>query len=69
MYPATALRSPSQAGHVGLGTAFVDKDEMRRVQSALEPAPLLAGLQDIGTVLLAGAKRLFLYVRSMDAKA
>lgn len=69
MYPAAALRPPSQAGHVGLGSAFVDKDETRRVQSALEPAPLLTGLQDLGAVLLAGTERLFLYVRFMDARA
>ena len=69
MYPAAALRPPAQTGHVGLGPAFVDEDETRRVQSSLEPAPLPAGLQDIGAVLLAGAERLFLYVRSMDAKA
>ena len=69
MYPAAPLRPPPQAGHVGLGTAFVDEDETRRIQSALEPAPLLAGLQDIGAVLLAGAERLFLYVSSMEANA
>ena len=67
MYPAAALRPPAQTGHVG--PAFVDEDETRRVQSSLEPAPLPAGLQDIGAVLLAGAERLFLYVRSMDARA
>jgi hypothetical protein len=69
MYPAAPLRPPAQAGHVGLGPAFVDEDQPRRVEPALKPPPLLACLQDIGAVLLAGTERLFLYVSSMDANA
>lgn len=69
MYPVAPLCPPAQTGHVGLGPAFVDEDESRRVEPALEPAPLLAGLQDVGAVLLAGTERLFLYVSSMDANA
>lgn len=69
MHAAAPLCPPAQAGHVGLGPAFIDEDKSRRVEPALEPPPLLAGLQDIGAVLLAGAERLFLYVSSMAANA
>ena len=69
MYAAAPQRAPAQPGHVGLGSAFIDEYKPRRVQSTLEPPPLLACLQDIGAVLLAGAERLFLYVSSIEAKA
>lgn len=69
MDPAAPLRPSAQAGHVGLGPAFINENEPRRVEPALEPTPFLARLQDVGAVLLAGAERLFLYVSSMDASA
>jgi hypothetical protein len=60
--PLTLERPAASAGQVGLGTRFIQKDQPGRVKARLPLAPQLARPGDIGTVLLAGAECLFLYV-------
>ena len=62
MNPFATLCAPTQAGHVGLGTAFVDEDEPRQglVEERLAPFdPMLARPPDLGTPMLAGPEGLF----------
>jgi hypothetical protein len=57
---AFALRAASSlARHVGGRPSLVDEDEPFRVEVGLAVEPVLAPLQDIGPVLLAGVRRLF----------
>lgn len=59
---ANAARgAPAQAGHVRLGTTFIEEDEPRRIEAALPPPPLPARPGDVGPVLFTGAECLFLY--------
>ena len=55
-------RTTAQTGEIGLGPRFVQKNQLGRVQARLPFAPEPAGPGDVGTVLLAGAECLFLYV-------
>src|SRR5271154_7543838 len=64
MDPLT-LGSPStEAGHIGLGTRFIQKDQLGGVESRLPFAPEPARPGDVRAVLFAGAECLFLYVNS-----
>lgn len=56
-------RAPAEAGQVGLGARFIQKDQPRRIEARLPPAPEPTRPRDVWTVLLAGAECLFLYVR------
>jgi hypothetical protein len=55
-------RTPAEAGQVGLGPRFIQKDQSGRVKARLLLAPEPTCPGDVWTVLLAGAERLFLYV-------
>jgi len=66
---ALALERPSaEAGEVGFGPRFVQKDQFGRVQTRLLLAPKPPRPGDVGAVLLAGAECLFLYVRPIFPK-
>lgn len=52
--------APPLARHIGRGPGFVDEDEPIRIEIQLTVEPVLAPLQDVGPVLLAGVRRLFL---------
>ncbi len=54
--------APAQAGHLGGGAGLVDEDELRRVELGLELEPGLPPRGYVGARLLAGMRRLFLYV-------
>jgi hypothetical protein len=47
------------AGHLGVQTRFIDKNQMTNVPAGLLPSPKLAGGFDIRAVLLGGARRFF----------
>ena len=65
-----SYESPAaQAGQVGLGTRFVQKDQPGRVKTCLPTPPEPARPGDVRTVLLTGAKCLFLYVSPNFSKA
>ena len=55
---ATAMR----AGHLRRGPGLVDEDEAVRVEINLPVEPVLAPFQDVGAILLAGVRSLFLRV-------
>ena len=59
----------TQAGQVGFGTGFVQKDQPGRVKPGLPAPPEAARPGNIRTVLLTGAECLFLYVRPNFSKA
>jgi hypothetical protein len=62
-----ASRCPAaQTGHVGLGSAFIEKGKPPRLQPALPPLPALPCETDVFAVLLGCAERLFLYVSPMS---
>jgi len=66
---ALAARSAAVgAGHVGLRPGLVDEDQPLRVEVGLALEPGLAPLQDIGAILLAGVRGLFLRVIRWRAK-
>ena len=69
MHALATAGAPTQPGHVGFRPALVDEDESLRIEAPLESAPLLAGLENVRAVLLAGTERLFLYVKPMAASA
>jgi hypothetical protein len=56
------------SGHVGLGPGLVDEDQPRGVEVGLALEPGLAPLQDVGPILLAGMRGLFLRVIRRRAK-
>ena len=56
--PAAAVR----AGHLRRGPGLVDEDETLGVEIDLAVEPVLAPLQDVGAILLAGVRGLFLRV-------
>ena len=55
-------RPPAEAGQVGLGPRFIQKDQLGRVKARLPLAPEAPRPGDVWTVLLAGTECLFLYV-------
>jgi hypothetical protein len=60
--PFASGRAAAQACHVCLGRRLVDEDEPGWVERSLAAFPVLAGLGDIGPVLLGRMESLFLYV-------
>lgn len=60
--PLTARAAAAPPRHVGGGPGFVDEDQPLRIEIELILEPLLAARQDVGTVLFAGMRRLFLSV-------
>jgi hypothetical protein len=62
--PATAVAS----GHVGRRAGFVDENELQRIEVELAFEPHPASLTDVGTILFARVRRLFLYVMSWRSK-
>jgi hypothetical protein len=68
---AQALAAPTAAvgpSHVGGGPCLVDEDQMIGGQIELTVEPSLPAPQDVGPVLLAGMRRLFLRVMAWRAK-
>ena len=53
---------PAEAGQVGFGPRFIQKDQLGRVKACLPLAPAAPRPGDVWTVLLAGTECLFLYV-------
>jgi hypothetical protein len=47
------------AGHLGVQTRFIDKDQLANIPAGLLPAPKPAGGFNISAVLLGGARRFF----------
>ena len=65
-----SFESPAaQAGQVGLGPGFVQKDQSCRVKTCLSAPPEPARPGDVRTILLTGAECLFLYVSPNFSKA
>ena len=62
MNSLTLERPPAAAGQIGLGTGFIQKDQLGRVKARLPPPPAVPRPGDVWTVLLAGTESLFLYV-------
>jgi len=48
-----------RAGHLGIGTGFVQEDQLRRVKLALAALPGRARFGDVRAVLLGGVQRFF----------
>ena len=65
----SARGATPQAGQVGLGARFVEKDQPGGVEAGLAPPPRPARPRDVGAVLLAGPERLFLYVSPIFSSA
>ena len=55
-------RTTAQTSEVGFGARFIQKNQLGRVEARLPLPPETTGSRDVGAVLLAGAKCLFLYV-------
>ena len=64
----TALTAAVDPSHVGGGPCLVDEDQMLGRQIKLAVKPGLPAPQDVGPVLLAGMRRLFLRVMAWRAK-
>ena len=56
--------APALARQIGGSPGFVNKDKLSRIEFELRPKPLLALLQDVGTLLLLGMRGFFLNVIS-----
>ena len=69
MDPRSFGSPAAQAGQVGLGTRFVQKDQTGRVKTCLPAPPEPARPGDVWTVLRTGAECLFLYVSPNFSKA
>lgn len=69
MQTLTTRSASAQTGQVGLGTRFIQKDQLRRVEARLLATPGATGLGDIRPVLLTGPESLFLYVRPIRFRA
>ncbi len=59
----------AQAGHIGLGSGFIQKDKAAYIDPGQDFLPIGAGPLDVFAVLLAGPECLFLYVRPRSFKA
>jgi hypothetical protein len=68
MHAIALGRAPAKPGQVGLGSRFIQEYQLGRVPTRLLFAPAPACPDDVGTVLLAGAECLFLYVSPIFAK-
>ncbi len=69
MHALPTQRSASQAGEIGLGSRFIQEDQLSWVQACLAASPLPSGSCYVRAVLLAGAECLFLYVRPISSSA
>jgi len=69
MDPRSFGSPAAEPGQVGLGTRLVQKDQPGRVKTGLLAPPEVARPGDVGTILLAGAECLFLYVSPNFSKA
>jgi hypothetical protein len=58
--PFATRAAAAAARHVGRGPGLVDEDEAFGIEIGLTVEPVLPALQDVGAVLLAGMRRLFL---------
>lgn len=67
--PFSPRRASAQAGHVRFGGRLLKEDELRGIEPTLLPAPAAPGLGDVGPILFGRMERLFLYVRSIAARA
>ena len=52
----TARRASIKARHIGLCSSFINEHKMFRVQAGLARTPFIAGLGDVGAILLGGAQ-------------
>ena len=52
----TARRASIKARHIGLCSSFINEHKMFRVQTGLARTPFIAGLGDVGAILLGGAQ-------------
>ena len=66
--PLTPHRPPTQAGQIGFGPRFIQKNQFGRVPAALPAPPGAARPRYVRTVLLAGSECLFLYVGPIFSK-
>jgi len=60
--PLPARAAPMCASHVRRGPGLVDENETLGIKVELALEPVLSPLQDVGTILLAGVRSLFLRV-------
>ena len=60
--PFAFLSAAAQTGHVGRRAGLINEDEFGGIEFELVLEPGLAPLQDIGAILLAGVRGLFLRV-------
>ena len=58
----TPMRTAAETGEVRPGTRFIQKDQPGRIKARLLFPPAATRPCEVGTVLLAGAECLFLYV-------
>jgi hypothetical protein len=66
--PLPTGSASAQPRHVGLGSRLIQKDQFCGVKSRLPPPPCPPRPRDVGTILFAGAERLFLYVSPIFAR-
>ena len=66
--PLAARGPPIEPGHLGGGCSLVDEHQLLRVEVGLALEPCLALRQDVGAILLAGMRGLFLSVIRRRAK-
>ncbi len=64
--PLAFARPAAQAGDIRRGLGLIDEDEARGVEIELTIEPVLAPLQDVGTVLLCRVRGLFLRSRKVQ---
>ena len=62
MNPLAALGAAAAPGQIGFRARFVEEDQPRRIEAGLRSPPVPPRPPDVGTVLLTGPERLFLYV-------
>ena len=68
MNPFSLRSAAAQAGQIGFGSRFIQKDQFRRIEAGLLPPPALPGFGNVGPVLFAGPESLFLYVSPIFSK-
>ena len=54
-----ARATPMRAGHLGVGTGFIQEDQLRRIKLALAVLPGRARRGDVRSVLLGGVQGFF----------
>jgi hypothetical protein len=66
--PLAFGRAAAQSRHIGLHPCFVDEDELFRIKVQLTFEPFFSSPSDVGTILLAGVRGLFLNVRPQRSR-